>query len=856
MKKLIIIDGNALLHRAFHAIRPLSDPQGRMVNAVFGFARVLQKIIKDFEPSHLVVCWDRKEKTFRHEAYEEYKAQREAKPQDLYDQIPIIKEMLDAYSIPHYDKVGYEADDLIGTIAKRYEKKVDMVLIVTGDMDTLQLVDEKINVVGFIKGVSEIKNYDIDAVKERYGLLPEQMIDLKALMGDPSDNIKGVLGIGKVGASKLMQKYGNINNIYTSLESGDIDASEKVKEVLRAGKQDAYKSRELVEIVKDVSIEMPLEDMSFGNYNEQAVDNFFIELGFRSLLSHQNIKDEKSETGLQKVTSTEDIKKLIKDIEKSGELGFLIIEGQEGLFGKEIQELWLSFDGRYIKITFGVLKAKEVFNELAPIFKNEKIKKIGHDIKSEMHILAGYGVELNGIYFDTMLAAYILNSGTRRYEIETLCMEYLKKRPGETLLFDIINLKNLFLEKLKKEKLDRVFFDIEMPLLSVLFRMEKTGIKIDEKLLSGLSADFEKRLTQIDKKIYTFAGEEFNIDSPQQLQVILYEKLGLKPKGGRIKRGKTGLSTAVSELTKLLGRHEIIEFIMEHRELTKLKNTYIDTLPKQMDKNNRVHSTFNQTITATGRLSSSEPNVQNIPIRTELGRGIRKAFIADSGYVLASLDYSQIELRLAAALAGEKHMIKAFERGDDIHRETAAEVFGVKPEGVTKEMRRKAKAVNFGVLYGMGVQGLSRSIKSSMAEAQDFLDRYYSSHPAIMEYIDRTKALAYKIGYVETIFGRRRYLPEIKSYIEPVRASAERMAINMPIQGTAADIIKMAMIELQKNVVKDDVRMVLQVHDELVFEIKKGKEKKAVSTIKEVMEHIYKLQVPLEVDVEIGNNWS
>jgi len=463
---------------------------------------------------------------------------------------------------------------------------------------------------------------------------------------------------------------------------------------------------------------------------------------------------------------------------------------------------------------------------------------------------------LNGIYFDTMLAAYILNSGTRRYEIETLCMEYLKKRPGETLLFDIINLKNLFLEKLKKEKLDRVFFDIEMPLLSVLFRMEKTGIKIDEKLLSGLSADFEKRLTQIDKKIYTFAGEEFNIDSPQQLQVILYEKLGLKPKGGRIKRGKTGLSTAVSELTKLLGRHEIIEFIMEHRELTKLKNTYIDTLPKQMDKNNRVHSTFNQTITATGRLSSSEPNVQNIPIRTELGRGIRKAFIADSGYVLASLDYSQIELRLAAALAGEKHMIKAFERGDDIHRETAAEVFGVKPEGVTKEMRRKAKAVNFGVLYGMGVQGLSRSIKSSMAEAQDFLDRYYSSHPAIMEYIDRTKALAYKIGYVETIFGRRRYLPEIKSYIEPVRASAERMAINMPIQGTAADIIKMAMIELQKNVVKDDVRMVLQVHDELVFEIKKGKEKKAVSTIKEVMEHIYKLQVPLEVDVEIGNNWS
>ncbi|MBU4421889.1 DNA polymerase I [Candidatus Parcubacteria bacterium] len=856
MKKLIIIDGNALLHRAFHAIRPLSDPQGRIVNAVFGFARVLQKIIKDFEPDFLVVCWDRREKTFRHEACEEYKAQREAKPQDLYDQIPIIKEMLDAYSIPHYDKVGYEADDLIGTIAKSYEKKVDKVLIVTGDMDMLQLVDDKINVVGFIKGVSETKVYDVEAVKERYGLLPKQIIDLKALMGDPSDNIKGVQGIGKVGASKLVQEYGSVDGIYDSLEKGKLDASEKVKDVLRAGKKDAYKSRGLVEIIKDVPIEMTLKDMEFGDYSTEAVDDFFVELGFRSLLSRTSAKSEKPETGVQNIFSKEKVKQLIKDIEKSDELGFLIIEGQEGLFGKEVQELWLSFGGRYIKITFGALKSKEVFDELAPIFQNEKIKKISHDIKSGMHILASYGVELRGVYFDTMLAAYILNSGTRRYDIETLCMEYLKKRPGETLLFDVVNLKNLFFEKLKKEKLERVFFDIEMPLLSVLFKMEEAGIKIDKKLLSGLSADFEKRLVEIDKKIYKLAGEEFNISSPQQLQVILYEKLGLKPKGGRIKRGKTGLSTAASELAKLLGRHEIIEFIMEHRELTKLKNTYIDTLPKQTDKSDRVHTTFNQTITSTGRLSSSEPNVQNIPIRTELGRGIRKAFIADSGYVLASLDYSQIELRLAAALAGEKNMIKAFERGDDIHRETAAEVFNVKPEDVTKEMRRKAKAVNFGVLYGMGVQGLGRSIKSSMAEAQDFLDRYYSSHPAIMEYIERTKALAYKTGYVETIFGRRRYLPEIKSYIEPVRAAAERMAINMPIQGTAADIIKMAMIELDKNVVEDDVRMVLQVHDELVFEIKKGKEKKAVSAIKEVMEHIYKLTVPLEVEVEVGGSWE
>lgn len=858
MKKLIIIDGNALLHRAYHAIHPLTDQKGRVVNAVFGFARVLTKIIKDLEPTHLAVCWDRKEKTFRHKAYKEYKATRIEKPQELYDQIEMINDLLDAYSIPHYDKAGYEADDLLGTIAKQQKGKVDKVIITTGDLDALQLVDEKINVLTFKKGVSETINYDTDAVKERYGFLPEQLIDYKALMGDPSDNIKGVKGIGKTTAQKLVINYGSVDGIYKALASDELEATEKIKNILHSGEKDARKSRELVEIVKDVPFKSALEDMEFGEYDKGAVREFYIDYGFKSLLAGLTANSLQL-TAWNKIFNLQEL----KDFVGTGhwpvqtEMYFLITEGQEGLFGKEIQEFWLGAGGDFAKIDFKKgLKQEEALKILKPIFENEKIKKITHDIKNAMHILDKFGIDLSGAYFDTMLAAYIINPGTRRYGMEELALDYLKKELDKNAILDLINLKNLFLERIKAEKFERVFFEIEMPLVKVLFNMECAGIKVDKKLLAGLSADFEKRLGVIDKKIYKLAGEEFNIDSPQQLKVILYEKLELKPKGARIKRGKTGLSTAVSELLKLQGEHEIIDLIMEHRELAKLKNTYVDALPRLLDKSDRVHSTFNQTITSTGRLSSSGPNLQNIPIRTELGRKIRSAFVAERGFVLAALDYSQIELRLAAALAGEHHMMDAFSRGEDIHTRTASEVFEVKPDEVSKEQRRYAKSINFGVLYGMGVQGLARSIGKSQAVAQEFLDKYQEAHPKIMEYIERTKALAYKTGYVETIFGRRRYLPEIKSYIQPLRASAERMAINMPIQGTAADIIKMAMIEIDKNIISDDVRMVLQVHDELVFEIKKGTEKRAIHDIKEIMETIYKLKVPLEVDVDIGERWE
>jgi len=864
MKKLIILDGNALLHRAYHAIQPLTDSKGRVVNAVFGFARVLSKIIKDFKPDYMAVCWDRKEKTFRHEAYVEYKATRKVKPQDLYDQIPMISELLDAYGIPHYDKAGYEADDLIGTIAKKLETDVDEVVIVTGDMDTLQLVDDKINVLAFRKGVSETERYDAKKIEEKYGLEVAQLIDYKALLGDPSDNIKGVKGIGEKGAQKLIKEYGSVDNIYAALENGKIDASEKIKKVLEAGKKSAFQSRDLVILQLAAPIDFSLDEMKFGDYDADAVRNFYVEYGFRSLLENFNNhvagtpEIASLKNNFEEIKNFFSAKKLVADLKKEKEFLFYIVQGQEGLFGREIQELNLAFGGKFFKLIFNKdLKAPDLFREMKAVFEDEGIKKSSYDIKNQMHILGEFGIKLQGIYFDIMIAGYILNPGIRRYNLDELCLDYLKKASGEKdLILDLVNLKNLLSSRIEEEKMQKVFFDIEMPLLPVLYNMEETGILIDKKLLGNLSADFEKRLAEIDKKIYEFAGSEFNIDSPQQLKVVLYDNLKLKPAAGRIKKGKTGLSTAASELEKLAGLHPIIDFISEHRELAKLKNTYVDTLPKQTDKTGRVHSTFNQTITSTGRLSSSSPNLQNIPIKSEIGREIRKAFVADKGFVLASLDYSQIELRIAAAMAGEEHMIKAFANGDDIHRQTAAEIFGVDAKEVTKEMRNKAKTINFGVLYGMGAQGLASGAKMSRQEAEDFLARYYSSHPAIMDYVERTKALAYKTGYVETLFGRRRYVPEIKSHIPQVQAAAERMAINMPIQGTAADIIKLAMIEIEKNIANEDVRMVLQVHDELVFEIKKGKEKKAVAEIKEVMENIYRLKVSLLVEADIGERWE
>lgn len=856
MAKLFILDGNALLHRAYHAIQPLTDSRGRVVNAVYGFARVLAKIIKDFKPDYIAVCWDRKEKTLRHEAYVEYKATREAKPQDLYDQIPMIQDLLRAYGIPSYDRVGYEADDLIATIAKKLEKKADEVIIVTGDMDTLQIVNDKISVLAFKKGVSETEKYDPKKVEERYGLPPERLIDYKALVGDVSDNIKGVKGIGPKGAQNLIEEYGSIDEVYRALESGGLHASEKIKNCLTAGKKSAIQSRALVSLVLEAPIEFSLEEMKFGGYNPETVRKFYVEYGFRSLAEKMESGIADREPGeIKEIINFGEAKKIIGRI--NNELLFYIVEAQESLFGKEIKEICLASNGEMAKIVFGKnLKAQDFFREAKPIFEDEKIKKAGYDLKSQMHILSGFGVGLAGVYFDIMLAGYALNPGVRRYAIEELNSDFLKKTQSNDLILDLVNLKILLAKKIEEEKLQKVFYEIEMPLLPVLYNMEKAGILVDKNVLGELSAKFADRLVKIDKEIYKMADGEFNIDSPQQLKVVLYDKLGLKPASGRIKKGKTGLSTAASELEKLAGMHPIIDLISEHRELAKLKNTYVDTLPKQADKADRVHSTFNQTITSTGRLSSSGPNLQNIPNKTELGREIRKAFVAPKGFLLVSLDYSQIELRLAAALTGEKHMIDAFLRGEDIHRQTAAEIFGIDQKDVTKDMRQKAKTINFGVLYGMGAAGLAAGAKMPRQEAEDFLARYYAAHPAIMEYVERTKALAYKTGYVETLFGRRRYVPEIKSFIPQVQAAAERMAVNMPIQGTAADIIKMAMIEIDKNIINSDVRMVLQVHDELVFEIKKDKEAKAVAEIKEIMENIYKLKVPLEVEVEIGERWK
>jgi len=852
MKKLIILDGNALLHRAFHAIRPLTDPKGRPVNALYGFSKVLTKIIADSKPEYIAVCWDRREKTFRHEAYKNYKATRKAQPQDLYDQVDMIKEMLNLYNIPSYDKVGYEADDLLGTIANKMKSKVDKVLILTGDMDALQLVEDKVNIIAFKKGVSDVIRYDEAEVKRKYGLEPKQIIDLKALMGDASDNIKGVKGIGAKGAEALIKKFGSVENLYKKLEDSDI--KETQKKLLLADKENAFKSLDLVEIRKNVPGSYSLSDMKFGDYDKDKLNDFFVEYGFRTLTTNNDFKKvEPNNTHLIKAT---DVKEFIKNIKEKDELIFYIQEAEEGLFGKDVK----NFSCLSGKIHFDFypnknLSIKDVMQLMKPIFENKNIKKISHDFKEQMHILSNFNINLEGLYFDTMLAGYIINPGKRHYEIDEMILEYLKKKKDKGVIVDILNLKDEFTKKIKEEKLEKIFFDIEMPLIPILFNMERNGIKLDIDLLKKMSNDFSKRLKEIDKKIYKLADEEFNIDSPSQLQVILYEKMKLEPESGRIKRGKTGLSTAASELEKLIGTSDIIELIMEHRELAKLMNTYIEALPRLVTKDGRVHSTFNQTVTTTGRLSSSNPNMQNIPIRSEMGRKIRQAFVADRGNVLVSLDYSQFELRLASVIAGEGHMIEAFNKGIDIHAKIASEVFDIPLDKVTKEDRYKAKAVNFGVLYGMGALGLARATKMSRNEAENFLEKYYAKHPKIVEYMEVTKALAHKRGYVETLFGRRRYLPELKSYMPQLRATGERMAINMPIQGTQADLIKMAMINVYNKVCNNNVRMLLQVHDELVFEMPEQGSDEIIEKIKDLMENVYKLKVPLEVHISVDKRW-
>ncbi|MBU2595257.1 DNA polymerase I, partial [Patescibacteria group bacterium] len=830
-KKLVLIDGHAIIHRAFHAIPSLTTPKGELVNGVYGFSLILLNVLKKIKPTHLVVALDVGGETVRHREYKEYKAHRVKAPEELHNQVPRIKEVLAAFNIPVFLKKGYEADDIIGTLSCQAEKYKNLeTIIVTGDLDTLQLVSPQTKVFTMRRGLTDTIIYDEKSVQERFGFGPEKMVDFKGLAGDPSDNIPGVKGIGEKTATDLIKKYRSIEEIYKALGAAKLNISPRYQEILLEQKDEAFLSKKLATILVDLDVSLDLKKAELHDYERTKVLKLFQELGFRSLISKLPLAKKDRESGQESLFGSESAQKT----EKQGNY-YLVDNRQkfENLYKKIKLAKYFVFDtetdtlgGKLIGISFS-FKEKEAYylsllnkesnyylKKLKPIFESNIYKKIGHNLKYDCLILSKNKIRVSGLKFDTMLAAYILHPGKRNYSLESLAfidlglektaIEELIGRKGEKKLdraplkavsnyscedADLtLRLYNLYRPRLKK-RLKKIFYSLEMPLIIVLSQMEENGIKLDSQFLKKMSRKISQEINLLKEKIYKLAGSRFNINSTQQLRQVLFEKL--KIAALEVKKTKTGLSTAASELEKIRERHKIIDLIVKYREITKLKNTYLDALPKLVASDGRIHTSFNQTITATGRLSSSNPNLQNIPIRTELGNKIRQAFIVERGSKLLAFDYSQIELRVVAHLAGDSKMISAFKKGEDIHAATASWLFNKPIKKITKFERREAKTVNFGVLYGISSYGLSQGAKMERAEAAEFIDNYFKTFKGVKKYLDETKEMAKRLGYVETIFGRRRYIPEINSNVYDIAMAAERMAINMPVQGTAADIIKL-----------------------------------------------------------------
>lgn len=879
MKKLILIDGHALVHRAFHALpQTLSSPTGVLTNAVYGFTSVLIKAIKDIKPDYIVATFDLAGPTFRHEEFAEYKAHREKAPEGLHEQVPRVKQILTAFGIPIFEKTGFEADDVIGSVAEKTRKVKDLqTIIATGDMDTLQLVeDDKVVVLTLRKGVTDTILYNEDEVRKRYGLEPEQLVDYKGLKGDPSDNIPGVPGVGEKTASVLIQKFGNLENLYKQLEKPSKkkskDISEKLAQKLIENKDMAFFSKKLATIIKDVNIDFKLEDADWKkNMKGEEISKLFQEMGFFSLLKRISEIDgtAKEQTSfLPPPTSGPRVKEL-KNGKEIAELLAKLSRQKE--FALDISDDFVvfAFEGKecFSVLLETLLKNKEMVASLKTVLENPKIGKIGHDFKVISKRFLGLGVHPEGILFDSKIASYLLSSDLRDYSLEKIYFTELKqnmdpdikKRPGF-----VLELKEKLSTKLKYTDSLWVFEKIELPLSIILAEMELSGVRIDLKAISRLKKSIIKELVKLEKKIYQLAGREFNINSPQQLSIVLFDelKITLPAQAGRKlkKTGKGAISTAAPELEKLSEAHSIVDFILKYRELQKLKTTYVDPFPGLVKKNGRIHTTFNQTGTTTGRLSSEEPNLQNIPIRTDIGQEFRKVFVASPGYKLVSFDYSQLELRIAAHISKDKKMNEAFRRGEDIHTRTAAEVFGVPAEKITANMRRQAKVLNFGILYGMGILGFQRASGVDRIKAREFIERYMQEFSGVARYMQEMKDKVKKDGYVATIFGRRRSLPEAFSGMPQLVSQAERMAINMPIQGTEADFLKMAMVQVHdlvhKENVEEQVKLLLNVHDELLFEVKDDLIKSWAVKIKNIMENIHKLDVPLIVDVKFGNNWA
>ena len=889
-KSLYLIDGSSYIFRAYFGIRQfLSTSDGFPTNALYGFINMLQKVVKEEKPDYLAVVFDSKEKTFRHKMYPDYKANREAPPEDLAKQFPYFEPLVKAYNIFSIRVPGYEADDIIGTLAKKGAKEGYRVAIVSGDKDMMQLINSDVRMIDTMKN----KWFGVEEVEEKFGVTPDRVVDVMGLMGDTSDHIPGVKGVGPKTASELIRKFGSMHDLYERIDEVD---KKKLKEKLVQDKEMALLSRELVTINTSMELDCELEEMKLKPSNNSELKKLFSEFEFSSLLSELEDDSNSSESlptvehHYEMVLTQGDFIRWVNKL-KASKIFALDLE-TTSLHPVQARIVGISFSCEegvacYIPLAHRYLGVPEqlnmdwVLNELKPLLEDPEIKKVGQNIKYDLIVLRNEGIHMQGIAFDTMLASYILTPAGRRHNMDDLARDYLghttvkyKEVVGtasKEIGFDEVEVERAtkyaaedaditwrLYEKLSTLLRDddlQLFENLELPLIYVLAEMEIHGMKLDKNHLQKLSAVIQEKIEGYQKEIYSLAGEVFNINSPKQLSVILFEKLGLPV----IKKTKSGYSTDVTVLEQLVEEHDLPDLILVYRQLGKLKSTYVDALQEDIyNKTGRVHTSFNQTVAATGRLSSSNPNLQNIPIRTELGREIRKAFIAEENNCLLSADYSQVELRVLAHLSGDEALIEAFQFGEDIHTRTACEIFGSSPGQLDAEARRMAKAVNFGIVYGLSAFGLSRQLKIFPKEAKKFIDQYFAIYKNVKVYMEETVAQAKELGYTVTLMNRKRYLPDLKSKNRQVREAAERVAINSPVQGSAADMIKLAMIKLAQKIKEQNLksRMILQVHDELVFECPEEEEQVMRDLVKKEMEGVIPMKVPLVVDIGWGKNWN
>ena len=878
-KRLIIIDGNSIINRAFYALPDMTNSEGLHTNAVYGFTRMLFKIIDDYKPTHISVAFDMKAPTFRHKEFSEYKAGRKKMPNELGQQLQPLKELLDTFNIHRMEMAGFEADDLIGTVAKKAENDDFKDYIVTGDKDAIQLASNKTTTLITKKGVGEVEEYNYDSVVERYEMTPTQFIDLKGLMGDKSDNIPGVPGIGEKTGIKLIKEFSSIENLIENTNQLKGSVKKKIEE----NKDQAVFSKKLATIITDVPIEISLDELSYGDYDKNAVIEEFKKFGFNTLIkqvlamdggNEESIVEEKIELNINHL---EDISAFKNEIEKTNKLFIKTVSKVGNILEKNLIYVFVSADGKNIYYI-----NDEELELIKDIISNEEIKKIGYNLKDDYLALKPYDIQLNNMFFDIAIGEYLIDSkSSTSYECSDIAMKYLTKKikSKEELLgkgakakkFSDLELEELstyfgeilnivynvypIMEKAFKEMdMEYLFYDVEMPLVEVLGSMEYEGMAVDKNQLEELGNKFKEIISNLEEEIFTMAGEKFNINSPKQLGVILFEKLELPV----IKKTKTGYSTNADVLEKLRDKHEIIDKITEYRQIVKLNSTYVEGLSNIINPiSGRIHSSFNQTITTTGRISSTEPNLQNIPVKTEMGREIRKVFIAKDNCKLVDADYSQVELRVLAHMSDDEHMIDAFQHNMDIHSKTASQIFGVDINDVTSLQRSEAKAINFGIVYGKTDFGLAQDLNIPVPKAKAYIESYFANYDKIKVFMDEAIKNATDKGYALTIFNRRRYIPEINSSNFMVRNQGKRFAMNAPIQGSAADIIKIAMVNVFTRLKDENLksRLILQVHDELIVEALEEEIDKVCSIVKEEMESAVNLQVHLDVDLNVGDSW-